>query len=120
MQIAKDRYIYGSSQHASKRPLQISIDYCTSSRIWHSRTAHVLIRLAEFGAIMASRTSLFDNVFDDFLQTPVVILVTRNPWWFPDMQMPRVAEYMVCQIFVGFEAFIYRHMETTKHDGNKP
>ena len=33
----------------------------------YSRTAHVLIRLAEFGIIMASRAALLDDIFDNFL-----------------------------------------------------
>ena len=68
----------------------------------YSRTAHVFIRLAEFGIIMASRAALLDDIFDNFLQTAVVIFVTRNPWWFPDMKTTRVAKDMVRQIFVGF------------------
>ena len=68
---------------------------------------------------MAGWATLFDNVLDDFLKTLVVILVTGDPWWIPDMKMPRVAEDMVCQIFVCFEAFIYGHVETTKHNGDK-
>lgn len=92
----------------------------TGSKTSHSRTAHVLIRLAEFSTIMAGRAALFDNVLDNLLQTPVVILVTGDPWWSPDMQMPWMAKDMVRQIFVSFETFVYGHVETTEHDGNEP
>ena len=69
---------------------------------------------------MPSRAAFLDNILDDFFETPVVILVTRDPWWFPDMQMPRVAKDTARQIFVGVEAFIYSHVEPTKHNGDKP
>lgn len=85
----------------------------------HSRTAHIFIGLAKLGTIMVRRTALFDNVLDDFLQTSVVVFVTRIPWWFPDMQMPWMAKDLVRQILVSFETFIYGHAETTEHDGNE-
>ena len=69
---------------------------------------------------MISRTALLDDVLDDFLQTPVIILVARDPRWLPDMQMPWMAKDVVRKIFVSFEAFVYGHVETTKHDGNEP
>lgn len=68
---------------------------------------------------MPSRAALLDNILDDFFQTPVIVLVTRDPWGFPDMQMPRVAKDMARQVFVGVEAFIYGHVEPTKHNGDK-
>ena len=77
------------------------MEYFTQSES-HSRTAHALIRLAKFSAIMASRAALTDDIFDNLLQTAVVILVARKPTWTPDMQMTRVAKDMVRQKFVGF------------------
>lgn len=47
---------------SSSRPKMVSHD-----RDCHSRTAHILIRLAELGTIVASRTTFLDNVLDDFL-----------------------------------------------------
>ena len=68
---------------------------------------------------MTSRTALFDNILDDFLQTPMIILVTRDPWWFPNMQPPWTAKDVVRQILISFETFVYAHVETTEHDGNE-
>lgn len=89
-------------------------------KIGYSRTAHILIRLTEFSAVVASRTTLFDNILDYSFQALVVILVTRNPWWFSNMKMPGMAKDVVRQIFVRFETFVYGHVETTKHDCNEP
>ena len=102
-----------------KRNLQTGTEHCTLSETCHSRTAHIFIGLTKFRTVMICRTARFNNVFDDFLQRPVVVLITRDPWWFPDMPMPRVAKDLVRQVFVGFETFIYGHMETTQHDGDK-
>lgn len=93
---------------------------CTRLSKDHSRAAHILVRLAELGTSMASRTALLDNSLYDFLQTPVVILVTRDPWWFPDMQMPGMAKDVVRQIFVSFETFVHGHMKAAKHNSDKP
>ena len=93
---------------------------CTQFKRGHSRAAHILIRLGELGASITRRTALFDNVLYDFLQTLVVILVTRDPWWSPDMQTPWMAKDVVPQILISFETLVHGHVETTKHDGDKP
>lgn len=86
----------------------------------HSRAAHILIRLGELSTIITSRTALFDDVLYNSLQTLMVILVTRDPWWSPDMQTPWMAKDVVRQIFISFETLVHGHVETTKHDGDKP
>ena len=93
--------------------LRTNIDCHGRLRRYHLRTTHVLVLLAEFGTTKTKWTALFDNVFNDLLETPVVILVTRDPWWFPDMQSPWMAKDMVREIFVGFETFINCHVEAT-------